>query len=367
MRSLMLTSDAFGGHGGVAKYNRDFITAVCLHRATREVVAIPRVGESELEPLPAKLTFVRDGLGGKGRFLTTVVRRAVRRQPFDLVLCGHVNLLPVALLAALRYQAPLILCVYGYEVWKPPPSRAAARACAYIDGFVSISRLTAERFRAWAPLAGKGEWVVPNAIELDRFSPGPKDPGLVARYGLQGKTIILTLARLDALERVKGVDEVLDVFACLLPRHPQLVYVVVGDGSDRSRLEQKARSLGIADKVVFTGRVEEREKVAHYRLADAFAMPSRWEGFGFVFLEALACGVPVVASQIDGGREAVRDGALGSLVDPRNPDDIIRGIEEALSKPKGIVPEGLAYFAFENFTSRVHAFVDEVIGRWGGA
>jgi glycosyltransferase involved in cell wall biosynthesis len=365
MRAFMLTSDAFGGHGGVAKYNRDFITALCLHGATSEVVAIPRVGENALEPLPAKLTFIRDGLGGKGRFLTAVGRQVARRESFDLVLCGHVNLLPAALLAALRYRAPLILCVYGYEVWRPPRSRVAARACAYIDGFLSISRVTAQRFRSWAPLDGKSEWVLPNAIELDRFSPGPRDPGLVARYGLAGKTVILTLARLDTLERVKGVDEVLEVLPRLLRRRPELAYLVVGDGSDKSRLEEKARSLGVAGHVVFTGRVDERDKVAHYRLADAFVMPSRWEGFGFVFLEALACGVPVVASRIDGGKEAVRDGALGALVDPLNPDDVVRGIEEALSKPRGIVPEGLEYFAFNNFTSRVHTFVDDVISRWG--
>jgi phosphatidyl-myo-inositol dimannoside synthase len=365
MRSLILTTDAFGGLGGLAKYNRDFITALCLHRATREMVAIPRVAGNELEPLPAKLTFVRDSLGSKRRFLTAVTRQITQRRSFDLVLCGHVNLLPVSLLVALRYRAPLVLCVYGIDVWSPPSSGMAARACAYIDGFVSISHVTAERFRSWAPLDGKAEWVLPNAIELDRFSPGPKDVGLIERYGLQGKTVILTLARLEANERMKGVDEMLEVLPRLLDRHPHLSYVVVGDGTDRGRLEGKARSLGLADKVVFTGRVEERDKVQHYRLTDTFAMPSRGEGFGFVFLEALACGVPVVASRIDGGREAVRNGALGALVDPRDPDDIIRGVEEALAKPKGIVPSGLSYFAFENFTSRVHAFVDDVIRRWG--
>ncbi len=101
--------------------------------------------------------------------------------------------------------------------------------------------------------------------------------------------------------------------------------------------------------------------MAHYRLADAYVMPSRGEGFGFVFLEALACGVPVVASCIDGGREAVRDGALGTLVDPREPSDVIRGIEHALAQPTGQVPLGLKYFAFENFTARVHAFLGDIL------
>jgi glycosyltransferase involved in cell wall biosynthesis len=182
----------------------------------------------------------------------------------------------------------------------------------------------------------------------------------VERYGLQEKSVIATLARLSAHERMKGVDEVLEALPRLLPLHPNLVYLVMGDGTDRSRLMAKAADLELGEHVVFTGAVAEEEKVAHFRLADVFVMPSHGEGFGFVFLEALACGVPVVASAIDGGREAVRDGMLGVLVDPNDQGDIVRGIEEALGRPRGVVPPGLDYFSVPNFTSRVHAFVDEV-------
>lgn len=359
MRTLFLTTDAFGGRGGLAKYNRDLLTALCSHPSTSEVVVVPRGAGDEMEPLPVKLTFVTDGLGGRGRFLAAVARRVARRPEFDLVICGHVNLLSPTLAVARWLGAPLILCVYGIDVWTAP-GRLAAWACSRIDGFVSISRVTAERFHSWAPLQGKREWILPNAIELDRFAPGPKAPALLDRYALRDKTVIATLARLDALERMKGVDEVLEVMPRLLRRQPRLAYLVMGDGTDKARLEAKARTLGVSDHVVFAGRIAEREKVEHYRLADAFVMPSQGEGFGFVFLEALACGVPVVASSIDGGREAVRDGLLGALVDPHMPDDILRGIEEALASPRGVVPQGLSYFAFENFTSRVHAFVDDL-------
>ncbi len=77
---------------------------------------------------------------------------------------------------------------------------------------------------------------------------------------------------------------------------------------------------------MWAGYIPESEKADHYRLADAYAMPGRGEGFGIVYLEALAWGVPVVASQVDSGREAVRDGALGILVDPNDAKDIKRGI-----------------------------------------
>jgi glycosyltransferase involved in cell wall biosynthesis len=145
----------------------------------------------------------------------------------------------------------------------------------------------------------------------------------------------------------------------LIARIPNLAYLVVGDGDDRARLQARARAAGLEDRVIFTGRISEAEKVAHYRLADVYVMPSRGEGFGFVFLEAMACGVPVVASGIDGGREAVRDGQLGVLVDPTSPDEIERGIVAALERPRD-VPSGLDYFSFEHFAVRVHAWLSSV-------
>jgi len=160
------------------------------------------------------------------------------------------------------------------------------------------------------------------------------------------------LCRLPGKERYKGVDEVLELMPKLLLREPRLVFLVAGDGDDRPRLEEKAASLGVSDRVVFTGFVPEREKVDHYRLADVFVMPGRGEGFGFVFLEALACGVPVVASKLDGSREAVRNGQLGRLVDPGDPAELEAAILGALSDRHG-VPDGLAYFAFPEFQKRI--------------
>lgn len=361
MRALVLTTDAFGGHGGLAKYNRDFITALCSHPRTTEVVALPRVVSNEIEPLPRGLTFVTDALGGKPKFIAALARQWTRTRPVDVVFCGHINLLAPALATGARFGAPVILWVYGIDVWRRP-NRFAPYGCHGIRGFVSISQVTADRFRSWAPLGRKREWIIPNAIELGRFSPGPKSDALLNRYGLHDKTVLLTVARLVSSERMKGVDEVLQVLPDLKAAHPDLVYLVVGGGSDEERLRKKAAALGVTNSVVFAGRIRESEKVEHYRLADVYAMPSRGEGFGFVFLEALACGVPVVASAVDGGKEAVRGGELGVLVDPANSDDVVRGIEEALARPKGIRPVGLSYFAFDKFEARVHAFVDEVVG-----
>ena len=85
-----------------------------------------------------------------------------------------------------------------------------------------------------------------------------------------------------------------------------------------------------------------------------------WEGFGFVILEALACGLPVVASIADGTREAVRNGELGVVVDPKDPAALLSAIVEALRRPKQI-PAGLAYFSFGNFASRLRSALGRVI------
>src|SRR5690606_32260562 len=115
------------------------------------------------------------------------------------------------------------------------------------------------------------------------------------------------------------------------------------------------------DSVVFSGWIPEAEKVAHHRLADVFVLPGRKEGFGIVFLEAAACGVPVVASVLDGSGEAMLDGALGELVDPRDLDSVSAGILRALARPKRVPPE-LASLASDSFVERVHQLVDTLMG-----
>ena len=142
----------------------------------------------------------------------------------------------------------------------------------------------------------------------------------------------------------------------LLREAPDLRYLIAGDGDDRSRLEAKVVALGLTGKVVFCGRVSDAEKADHYRLCDVFSMAGRQEGFGFVFLEALACGAPVVASELDGSRDAVLDGELGELANPDNPASLQSAIVRALAKPHRI-PERLEHFSYQNFVKRMDAIL----------
>ena len=362
MKALILVSDAYGGYGGIAKYNRDLINALCARPDCEEVVAIPRHMPFPYPTLPENLIYDTSGLDSKLRYVLAILKVVLRDRSFDLVVCAHINLLPIAWLARIWIRAPIVLFIHGIDAWKPTKSCLTNLLAQRIHYLVSVSELTKERFLQWKNYRGKNQFVLHNAIDIGRYTPGARNGELLERYGLGGKTILVTVGRLVGKGRYKGVDEVLQILPELIDEVPNIAYLIVGNGPDRQRLEQKAEALGIADLVTFAGLIQESEIVDHYRLADAFILPGKGEGFGFVYLEAMACGIPVVASKLDGSREAVREGSLGILVDPDDPEDIKAGILRALEQPKGIVPEGLEYFAYEQFQKRWWGIVDEILG-----
>lgn len=361
MRLLVLVSDAFGGFGGIAKYNRDLLGALCAYPGVAEVVAVPRQASLPLEPLPPKLTYVTAGLNSKFRYFLALLRCLVTRGKYDLICCGHLNLLPLAYLAKLILKAPMIVNIHGIDAWQPTDSCLINRLVSKVEAFFSVSDLTKKRFLKWAKINDDKVFILPNAVAPQGYGPGAKNPDLLRRYGLTGKTVLFTLGRLDGAERYKGIDEVLDLLPELAEQLPDIAYLVGGSGDDLRRLREKAGRLGVAGRAIFAGVIPEAEKAEHYRLADAYVMPGRGEGFGIVFLEAMACGIPVLGSKLDGSREALRDGALGVLVDPRDKDELRRGIIEVLHRPRGVMPPGLSYFSLENFTRRCHDRLRQIL------
>jgi len=353
MRVLLLTTDAYGGHGGIALYNRDVVDALAESSEIDEVVVIPRTLQFPATDVPGKVRFIATAAGGKFRFVRAAL--AAARGHYDLVICGHINLLPLAATLNLKLGAPLVLMVYGIDVWRRPGSWTRQWLTG-VDAVWSISAITRDRMNEWAGLPESRFVLLPNAIHEERYGLAKKRTDLMALYRLEGRKVIMTLARLSRSEAYKGVDEVLEILPSLIETDPTLIYLVAGDGDDRPRLEAKAAALGLKDKTIFTGFVEEKDKADYFRLADAFVMPGRGEGFGFVFLEAMACGVPVVGSLVDGSREALLGGELGGLVDPASQASIREGILRALARSKTI-PHGLTYFSWPYFRLRLDATV----------
>ena len=139
LRILLLTTDAYGGHGGIALYNRDIAEALAEIPEVDEVVVIPRNMPLSPEPIPGKIRFLPEATGGKANYIRTAIREA--RKHYDLVICGHINLLPLAVLLNLYIRAPLALMVYGIDVWQSP-SALAPHWIKKADAVWSISAIT---------------------------------------------------------------------------------------------------------------------------------------------------------------------------------------------------------------------------------
>ena len=366
MKILALLTDSYGGYGGIAVYNRDLLQAMCAHPNVHRVTAMPRKITQPLEALPDGLDYRTAASGGGAAFVQSIARDTLGGERPGLIYCAHVNLAPVAMALRLRWRAPVLLGLYGIEAWQPTGRSLADRALRTFERFYSISRITRSRFASWSGVPEARIDLLPNAIHLDAYGVAQPSPDILERFGLRDRTVLLTLGRIVSRERAKGFDEVLDVLPDLLRQVPDIRYVIAGDGDYRPALEAKVARLGLEANVVFAGRVSETEKADLYRAASAYVMPSRGEGFGFVFLEAMACGTPCVASSVDGSSDAVQDGALGAMVDPDDRDALINAILEAIRKPR-VIPPGLDYFAYPAFEHRVHGIIDSMTAQTANA
>lgn len=356
---MMLLTDGFGGFGGIAKFNSDFLQALDASEHVGRVHALPRIIVERIEtPVPESVVYVRKAARGKFQFVRALAGEVWRGNRPDLVICGHLNLLEVAWMVARLNNARLALVIHGIEAWSPRRSRLLDRLPRSVDTLIAVSSLSANRFSAWSKVPMDRAFILPNSVDLGRFVGQQPDAALLARYGLGSSRVILTVGRLASQERYKGFDEIIELMPRLIQRFPTLKYLIVGDGPDRERLQAKAKNIGVANQVVFTGRIPEREKVAHYNLADAYVMPSFGEGFGIVLIEAAACGLPIVGSRADGSQEALLGGRLGTLVDPHDAEELLEAVTAALnSDSRGKRNELVETFSEAKFHERVAEWI----------
>jgi glycosyltransferase involved in cell wall biosynthesis len=191
------------------------------------------------------------------------------------------------------------------------------------------------------------------------------------RYELRAdQPVILTIARLASAERYKGYDQILRALPRIREQFPNVRYILGGRGPDRARIVSLIVQYQLEKTVILAGYIPEHELSAHYNLCDVFAMPSKGEGFGIVFLEALSCGKPVVAGNKDGSVDAVLNGKVGSLIDPDNPDETadaitqilsIRGSAEAIKEGRRVRRETVDAYGYPRFVERLREIVDSVM------
>ena len=225
--------------------------------------------------------------------------------------------------------AKLVVQMHGIEAW-PCPSRLRRAATEAADLVLCVSRHTRGSVVGWAAIVPERIVVVPDTV-ADRFTPGDGRE-LRAALGLDGKRLLLTVGRMAPGDRYKGHDRVIAAIPDLVGRGHDVVYVIIGEGDDRARLEELAQESGVAERVRFLGAVDPKHLVDAYRMADLFVMPSTGEGFGIAFLEAMASGTPALGLDAAGARDALAEGELGTVV--AEEDDLPAAIARLLAVPQ---------------------------------
>lgn len=315
-----------------------------------------------------RLRFVLSDLAIRLNVTATILR---------LILSGGIGTICVGELLASGWLIELLRCipgirlvayVHGEEITTQDPydqhNRRRRRALQSVDRIIVVSRFTFEAVRRLlGEVAVDKISLIENGVDTSRFSPRSKRQDLLELYRVEGCFVFVSVCRL--LEK-KGIDNAIRAFACVSRRHPECRYLIVGSGPYQPMLETIALESGAADKVTFTGQIPEEELVDYYCLGDVFVMPNRempngdTEGFGLVFLEANACGLPVIAGRDGGSTDAVRHGVNGLVVDGRSVDEIaaaMLSLREDAGLRDRLRPRALTVAAAARWAGKSEAFL----------
>jgi glycosyltransferase involved in cell wall biosynthesis len=258
---------------------------------------------------------------GSGRSkvaLASYMLRAMRQ--VDVMIVGHIALAPLAyFLHKLGRIKRYYVILHGIEAWGRV-SALESMAAHSVERIVTTTRYTAAEFAKHNSVPESRCIVIPLCANERPITPNSK-------FRIHGGFKLLCVARLDASERYKGFETVFQALAQLKSRYPEIHLNLVGDGNDRARLEKEARTVGIAEKVTFWGRLSDEELAAAYDNSDVFVMPSRMEGFGIVFLEAMRHGKPCIGGNHGGTPEVIEHGKSGFLVDYGDAEALVSHIE----------------------------------------
>jgi phosphatidyl-myo-inositol dimannoside synthase len=359
LRVLALITEAFGGAGGIAQYNRDFLSALSQSRRIEEVLALPRFGRAPEGKLPGKVSQLEPA-ESKASYVLSACQTALKGASYGLIFCGHIHTAPLAFYIGRCLKAPVWLQAHGIDAFdKPAPHiRYAAERAAMIT---AVSRYTRSRFLRWANVSPFRVRVLPNTVR-SLFQPGPASAAHLERFDLPPGKIVLTLSRISKREHYKGHANVIEALPAVLLRHPDAIYAVAGDGDGRGELEKLVAQLGLERNVCFLGHVSEDEVLALYRTARVFIMPSHKEGFGIVFAEAAAAGLAVIGGNRDGSADALADGEIGRMIDPHSQHEIVSALIGALDGSAFTGSVSADRFSFSHFAGHVDELL-QVISR----
>jgi phosphatidylinositol alpha-1,6-mannosyltransferase len=312
----------------------------------------------------------------KFRFIGLSLWQTLRFRP-DLIVCTHLALGSIGrMLSKLRARSYWVV-TYGIEAWVSLPrlKRAALRKA---DQVIAISRFSRDQIVERQHVGGTRFATLPCSLD-ETLLAIEHDDSAMAKVSSK-RRVVLTVARMQASERYKGHDAVLQAMPSVVARVPDVLYVIAGDGDDRPRLQSLALSLGLDGNVIFTGTVNDSQLAGIYRRSEAFILPARTviddhdskgEGFGIVFLEAMAFGKPVIGPNYGAPVELIHHGQDGLLVDPDDPASIAAALVELLENPqaarrmgeagRGLVHEHYSYDSFRHRLGKLIGLPDRPV------
>ena len=361
MKVLFLYLKAFSFTGGIEKFNRSFLKA--LHELSVDgfvdADALSAYDSSTDEKYFPKLRF-RGYDGFKIRFVLGALYQTFR---YHTVIIGHINLAFVGYwIKRINPSVRLIVIAHGIEVWEALEGNKR-KVLEIANDILAVSNFTKEQILRYNPsVSGDKIKIFPNAI--DPYFPLPasfeKPDYLLKRYELdQDDALILTVTRISSNEQYKGYDKIIAAMPDLLSINKNLKYFICGkaDKTEYVRINNLIREKGVIPSVKLLGFIEDSELIDHYLLADVFVMQSKGEGFGIVFIEALACGRKVIAGSKDGSVDALLNGELGQLIDPDNQEALKNAIQQSLTdidfNPLALQRRVVKVFGFSSYKKRL--------------
>ena len=338
-RTLVVTNDFPPRQGGI----QTFVAALLARRPPDSLVVLASdaPGSAEYDAgLPYPVVRRPTSMLLPTRGTARAAAQLAQRFGCDTAFFGAAA--PLGLLApALRSAGigRLVGATHGHETgWVAVPGgrQLMQRIASRLDVLTYISEYTHGRLAA--ALEGRTRLAqLSPGVDVDVFTPEADGAAVRRRYGLGTAPVVVCVSRLVAR---KGQDVLVAGWPQVLARHPRARLLLVGGGPDEGSLRRAIVARGLQDSVVLTGPVPAAELPAHYAAGDVFAMPCRTrragldvEGLGMVFLEAAACGRPVVAGTSGGAPETVREGVTGHVVDPRSPEAVAGTLADLLADP----------------------------------
>lgn len=347
MKILFLASD-LNQTGGIQRYNKNLLRAIS--ESGEEVFLIE----------------FKNGLTEKISFVFKLFIKVLQLKP-DIIICSHINLAPIGYFLKVFLGKKYLVITHGIEVWnlsKGIKNKSLKNAKIVI----TVSNYTKEKLIQQIPEIREKIFLLSNTINGQLFYPKEKSDNLMQKYNLSGAKVILTVTRLVKSEKYKGYDKVIKALSLVIKEISDIKYLIVGKGDDSDRMRCLIKDMDLENNIIMIGYVSDNELLSYYNTCDIFIMPSKIEGFGIVFLEALACGKPVIAGNKDGSKDALLDGELGILINPDNINDIAEAIIKVL---KGEIPKELLdkqflrkrileVYGFDKFKDRVDNLLYEL-------